>query len=144
MKQGANTMDNQIIKKVLNAMFDNGLESFIEKMVFSKARYKDDYFKKYFKTNDKIYYLTYNQYSNMVCSNIEIELQEVEEDRIGYIPVNSERIVLYDTVNDAWDSFISKHDDDNLTDSEMDALYEDEYKDIIFEDVIEILSNYCY
>lgn len=136
-------MDNQIIKKVLNAMFDNGLESFIEKMVFSKARYKDDYFKKYFKTNDKIYYLTYNQYSNMVCSNIEIELQEVEEDRIGYIPVDSERIVLYDTVNDAWDSFRSKHDDDNLTDSEMDALYEDEYKDIIFEDVIDILSNYC-
>lgn len=136
-------MDNQIIKKVLNAMFDNGLESFIEKMVFSKARYKDDYFKKYFKTNDKIYYLTYNQYSNMVCSNIEIELQEVEEDRIGYTPVDSERIVLYDTVNDAWDSFISKHDDDNLTDSEMDALYEDEYKDIIFEDVIDILSNYC-
>lgn len=143
MKQGANTMDNQIIKKVLNAMFDNGLESFIEKMVFSKARYKDDYFKKYFKTNDKIYYLTYNQYSNMVCSNIEIELQEVEEDRIGYIPVDSERIVFYDTVNDAWDSFRSKHDDDNLTDSEMDALYEDEYKDIIFEDVIDILSNYC-
>lgn len=136
-------MDNQIIKKVLNAMFDNGLESFIEKMVFSKARYKDDYFKKYFKTNDKIYYLTYNQYSNMVCSNIEIELQEVEEDRIGYTPVDSERIVLYDTVNDAWDSFTSKHDDDNLTDSEMDALYEDEYKDIIFEDVIDILSNYC-
>lgn len=30
----------------------------------------------------------------MVCSNIEIELQEVEEDRIGYIPVNSERIVM--------------------------------------------------
>lgn len=136
-------MDNQIIKKVLNAMFDNGLESFIEKMVFSKARYKDDYFKKYFKTNDKIYYLTYNQYSYMVCSNIEIELQEVEEDRIGYTPVDSERIVLYDTVNDAWDSFRSKHDDDNLTDSEMDALYEDEYKDIIFEDVIDILSNYC-
>lgn len=144
MKQGANTMDNQIIKKVLNAMFDNGLESFIEKMVFSKARYKDDYFKKYFKTNDKIYYLTYNQYSNMVCSNIEIELQEIDEDLIGYTPVDSERIVLYDTVNDAWDSFRSKHDDDNLTDSEMDALYEDEYKDIIFEDVIEILSNYCY
>ena len=143
MKQGANTMDNQIIKKVLNAMFDNGLESFIEKMVFSKARYKDDYFKKYFKTNDKIYYLTYNQYSNMVCSNIEIELQEIDEDLIGYTPVDSERIVLYDTVNDAWDSFISKHDDDNLTDSEMDALYEDEYKDIIFEDVIDILSNYC-
>lgn len=137
-------MDNQIIKKVLNAMFDNGLESFIEKMVFSKARYKDDYFKKYFKTNDKIYYLTYNQYSNMVCSNIEIELQEIDEDLIGYTPVDSERIVLYDTVNDAWDSFISKHDDDNLTDSEMDALYEDEYKDIIFEDVIDILSNYCY
>lgn len=137
-------MDNQIIKKVLNAMFDNGLESFIEKMVFSKARYKDDYFKKYFKTNDKIYYLTYNQYSNMVCSNIEIELQEVEEDRIGYIPVDSERIVFYDTCNDPWDSFRSKHDDDNLTDSEMDALYEDEYKDIIFEDVIDILSNYCY
>ena len=136
-------MDNQIIKKVLNAMFDNGLESFIEKMVFSKARYKDDYFKKYFKTNDKIYYLTYNQYSNMVCSNIEIELQEIDEDLIGYTPVDSERIVLYDTVNDAWDSFISKHDDDNLTDSEMDALYEDEYKDIIFEDVIDILSNYC-
>lgn len=136
-------MDNQIIKKVLNAMFDNGLESFIEKMVFSKARYKDDYFKKYFKTNDKIYYLTYNQYSNMVCSNIEIELQEIDEDLIGYTPVDSERIVLYDTVNDAWDSFKSKHDDDNLTDSEMDALYEDEYKDIIFEDVIEILSNYC-
>jgi hypothetical protein len=144
MKQGANTMDNQIIKKVLNAMFDNGLESFIEKMVFSKARYKDDYFKKYFKTNDKIYYLTYNQYSNMVCSNIEIELQEIDEDLIGYTPVDSERIVLYDTVNDAWDSFRSKHDDDNLTDSEMDALYEDEYKDIIFEDVIDILSNYCY
>lgn len=143
MKQGANTMDNQIIKKVLNAMFDNGLESFIEKMVFSKARYKDDYFKKYFKTNDKIYYLTYNQYSNMVCSNIEIELQEIDEDLIGYTPVDSERIVFYDTVNDAWDSFISKHDDDNLTDSEMDALYEDEYKDIIFEDVIDILSNYC-
>lgn len=137
-------MDNQIIKKVLNAMFDNGLESFIEKMVFSKARYKDDYFKKYFKTNDKIYYLTYNQYSNMVCSNIEIELQEIDEDLIGYTPVDSERIVLYDTVNDAWDSFRSKHDDDNLTDSEMDALYEDEYKDIIFEDVIDILSNYCY
>ena len=136
-------MDNQIIKKVLNAMFDNGLESFIEKMVFSKARYKDDYFKKYFKTNDKIYYLTYSQYSNMVCSNIEIELQEIDEDLIGYTPVDSERIVLYDTVNDAWDSFISKHDDDNLTDSEMDALYEDEYKDIIFEDVIDILSNYC-
>lgn len=136
-------MDNQIIKKVLNAMFDNGLESFIEKMVFSKARYKDDYFKKYFKTNDKIYYLTYNQYSNMVCSNIEIELQEIDEDLIGYTPVDSERIVLYDTVNDAWDSFRSKHDDDNLTDSEMDALYEDEYKDIIFEDVIDILSNYC-
>lgn len=136
-------MDNQIIKKVLNAMFDNGLESFIEKMVFSKARYKDDYFKKYFKTNDKIYYLTYNQYSNMVCSNIEIELQEVEEDRIGYTPVDSERIVFYDTCNDPWDSFKSKHDDDNLTDSEMDALYEDEYKDIIFEDVIDILSNYC-
>lgn len=143
MKQGANTMDNQIIKKVLNTMFDNGLESFIEKMVFSKARYKDDYFKKYFKTNDKIYYLTYNQYSNMVCSNIEIELQEVEEDRIGYTPVDSERIVFYDTCNDPWDSFRSKHDDDNLTDSEMDALYEDEYKDIIFEDVIDILSNYC-
>ena len=136
-------MDNQIIKKVLNAMFDNGLESFIEKMVFSKARYKDDYFKKYFKTNDKIYYLTYSQYSNMVCSNIEIELQEIDEDLIGYTPVDSERIVLYDTVNDAWDSFRSKHDDDNLTDSEMDALYEDEYKDIIFEDVIDILSNYC-
>ena len=144
MKQGVNTMDNQIIKKVLNAMFDNGLENFIEKMVFSKARYKDDYFKKYFKTNDKIYYLTYSQYSNMVCSNIEIELQEVDEDLIGYTPVDSERIVLYDTVNDAWDSFVSKHDDDNLTDSEMDSLYEDEYKDIIFEDVIEILSNYCY
>lgn len=143
MKQGVNTMDNQIIKKVLNAMFDNGLESFIEKMVFSKARYKDDYFKKYFKTNDRIYYLTYNQYSNMVCSNIEIELQEIDEDLIGYTPVDSERIVLYDTVNDAWDSFRSKHDDDNLTDSEMDALYEDEYKDIIFEDVIDILSNYC-
>lgn len=144
MKQGVNTMDNQIIKKVLNAMFDNGLENFIEKMVFSKARYKDDYFKKYFKTNDKIYYLTYSQYSNMVCSNIEIELQEVDEELIGYTPVDSERIVLYDTVNDAWDSFVSKHDDDNLTDSEMDSLYEDEYKDIIFEDVIEILSNYCY
>lgn len=144
MKQGANTMDNQIIKKVLNAMFDNGLENFIEKMVFSKARYKDDYFKKYFKTNDKIYYLTYSQYSNMVCSNIEIELQEIDEDLIGYTPVDSERIVLYDTVNDAWDSFRSKHDDDNLTDSEMDALYEDEYKDIIFEDVLDILSNYCY
>ena len=144
MKHGANTMDNQIIKKVLNAMFDNGLENFIEKMVFSKARYKDDYFKKYFKTNDKIYYLTYSQYSNMVCSNIEIELQEVEEDLIGCTPVDSERIVLYDTANDAWDSFRSKHDDDNLTDSEMDSLYEDEYKDIIFEDVIEILSNYCY
>lgn len=144
MKQGANTMDNQIIKKVLNAMFDNGLESFIEKMVFSKARYKDDYFKKYFKTNDKIYYLTYNQYSNMVCSNIEIELQEIDEDLIGYTPVDSERIVFYDTCNDPWDSFKSKHDDDNLTDSEMDALYEDEYKDIIFEDVIDILSNYCY
>ena len=79
----------------------------------------------------------------MVCSNIEIELQEIDEDLIGYTPVDSERIVLYDTVNDAWDSFISKHDDDNLTDSEMDALYEDEYKDIIFEDVIDILSNYC-
>jgi hypothetical protein len=136
-------MDNQIIKKVLNAMFDNGLESFIEKMVFSKARYKDDYFNKYLKTDDKIYYLTYNQYSNMVCSNIEIELQEVEEDNIGYTPLDSERIVLYDTVNDPWDSFCSKHDDDNLADSEMDALYEDEYKDIIFEDVIDILSNYC-
>lgn len=111
-------------------------------MVFSKARYKDDYFT-YNSDDGYIYYLDYNQYANNTCSNIEIELQIVHDNDIDEI-LDAKRIVFYDTCNDSWDSFISKHEDDNLTDSEMDALYKDEYKDIIFEDVIEILSSYCY
>lgn len=74
-------------------------------------------------------------YSNLSCSNIEVWIRNYDSD--GNI-TDKEQIVLYDTMNDTWDSIMST---EQYTESELMDLKENEYKAIAHETMISDISD---
>ena len=69
-------------------------------------------------------------YSNLSCSNIEVWIRNYDSD--GNI-TDKEQIVLYDTMNDTWDSIMST---EQYTEKELLDLPLDKYKGIAHETMI--------
>lgn len=69
-------------------------------------------------------------YSNMSCSNIEVWIRNFDSD--GNI-TDKEQIVLYDTMNDTWDSIMST---EQYTEKELLDLPLDKYNEIAHETMI--------
>lgn len=74
-------------------------------------------------------------YSNLSCSNIEVWIRNYDSD--GEI-TDKERIVLYDTMNDTWDSIMST---EQYTESELMNLNEKEYNAIAHETMVSDISD---
>lgn len=74
-------------------------------------------------------------YSNMSCSNIEVWIRNYDSD--GNI-TDKEQIVLYDTMNDTWDSIMST---EQYTESELMNLKENEYNAIAHETMINDIAD---
>lgn len=74
-------------------------------------------------------------YSNLSCSNIEVWIRNYDSD--GNI-TDKEQIVLYDTMNDTWDSIMST---EQYTESELMNLKENEYNAIAHETMISDIAD---
>lgn len=74
-------------------------------------------------------------YSNLSCSNIEVWIRNYDSD--GNI-TDKEQIVLYDTMNDTWDSIMST---EQYTESELMNLKENEYDAIAHETMINDIAD---
>lgn len=74
-------------------------------------------------------------YSNLSCSNIEVWIRNYDSD--GNI-TDKEQIVLYDTMNDTWDSIMST---EQYTEKELLDLPLDKYKGIANETMISDISD---
>lgn len=77
-------------------------------------------------------------YSNLSCSNIEVWIRNYDND--GNI-TDKEQIVLYDTMNDVWDSIMST---EQYTESELMNLKEKEYNAIAHETMVNDISDIIY
>lgn len=73
-------------------------------------------------------------YSNLSCSNIEVWIRNYDND--GNI-TDKEQIVLYDTMNDTWDSIMSTEE---YTEKELLDLPLDKYNEIAHETMINDIS----
>lgn len=73
-------------------------------------------------------------YSNLSCSNIEVWIRNYDSD--GNI-TDKEQIVLYDTMNDTWDSIMSTEE---YTEKELLDLPLDKYNEIAHETMINDIS----
>lgn len=74
-------------------------------------------------------------YSNLNCSNIEVWIRNYDSD--GNI-TDKEMIVLYDTMNDTWDSIMST---EQYTEKELLDLPLDKYKVIAHQIMISDISD---
>lgn len=74
-------------------------------------------------------------YSNLSCSNIEVWIRNYDSD--GNI-TDKEMIVLYDTMNDTWDSIMST---EQYTEKELLDLPLDKYNDIAHETMINDITD---
>lgn len=77
-------------------------------------------------------------YSNLSCSNIEVWIRNYDSD--GNI-TDKEQIVLYDTMNDTWDSIMSTEE---YTESELMDLKAEKYNEIAHETMINDISYIIY
>lgn len=77
-------------------------------------------------------------YSNLSCSNIEVWIRNYDND--GNI-TDKEQIVLYDTMNDVWDSIMST---EQYTESELMNLKEKEYNAIAHKTMVNDISDIIY
>ena len=73
-------------------------------------------------------------YSNLSCSNIEVWIRNYDEE--GNI-TDKEQVVLYDTMNDTWDSIMSTEE---YTEKELLDLPLDKYNEIAHETMINDIS----
>lgn len=132
------------IKAVLNDMFDNGLDDFITKFIESGKRvmvFEVDHGK----FERETHYLYCERYSNSMCSNIEIYLCRMNHATEEIL--EQERLVLYDTCNDAWDSFydqFTNEEKEHLSQDKLDKMYDEQYNTILISDVSDILASYCF
>lgn len=74
-------------------------------------------------------------YSNLSCSNIEVWIRNYDSD--GNI-TDKEQIVLYDTMNDTWDSIMNT---EQYTEKELLDLPLDKYNEIAHETMISDISD---
>lgn len=74
-------------------------------------------------------------YSNLSCSNIEVWIRNYDSD--GNI-TDKEQIVLYDTMNDTWDSIMSTEE---YTEKELLDLPLDKYNEIAHETMINDIAD---
>lgn len=132
------------IKAVMNDMFDNGLDDFITKFIESGKSvmvFEVDHGK----FERETHYLYCERYSNSTCSNIEIYLCRM--DHATEEVLEQERVVWYDTCNDAWDGFIAQFTDEEqeeIGQKELDKMFDKQYNDILISDVSDILASYCF
>lgn len=132
------------IKAVISDMFDNGLDEFIEKFIESGKSvmvFEVDHGK----FERETHYLYCERYSNSTCSNIEIFLCRMDHSTEEVL--EQERVVFYDTCNDAWDGFISQYTDEEqeeIGQEKLDKMFDEQYNDILISDVSDILASYCF
>lgn len=119
-------------KKALNDFLDkNDIESVIDEFITSIQYARAE---KEINISDNTDLLLLF-YSNLSCSNIEVWIRNYDSD--GNI-TDKEQIVLYDTMNDTWDSIMST---EQYTESELMDLPLDKYKGIAHETMINDISD---
>lgn len=119
-------------KKALNDFLDkNDIESVINEFITSIKYARAE--KEINISSDTDLLLLF--YSNLSCSNIEVWIRNYDSD--GNI-TDKEQIVLYDTMNDTWDSIMSTEE---YTESELMDLPLDKYKGIAHETMINDIAD---
>lgn len=130
-EQKENIMKTEF-KKALSDFLDKNdieciIDDFISNIKYARAEKEINI------SNDTDLLLLY--YSNLSCCNIEVWIRNYDSE--GNI-TDKEMIVLYDTMNDTWDSIMST---EQYTESELMDLKAEKYNEIAHQTMISDISD---